>query len=146
MHKPLIVIATDLSPESERAFATGATLARASEARVRLVHSVRGVPEATHAVLHAPPLRDASTDPEIARARERLAELAKTLPADLEVDCDVVTGDDPHAALADYASQHGAVYLVIASHGRSGVRRLVLGSVAEGVLRRSRVPVVVVPI
>jgi nucleotide-binding universal stress UspA family protein len=33
-----------------------------------------------------------------------------------------------------------------APHGRSGLRRLVLGSVAEAVLRQARVPVLVVPI
>lgn len=145
MANPLVVVATDLSPESERAFATGAMLARATGAEIRLVHTVRAVPGAAR-VLHAPPLREPSVDAELSHARGRLEQLAKAFPGDLTVSTDICVGEDHDVALANYAAQHAAQFLVIASHGRSGVRRLVLGSVAEGVLRQSKVPVVVVPI
>jgi nucleotide-binding universal stress UspA family protein len=42
------------------------------------------------------------------------------------------------------AAEAGADLIVLGSHGRSGVRRLVLGSVAEHVLRRTSVPVLAV--
>ena len=42
------------------------------------------------------------------------------------------------------ARRWGADLIVIGSHGRSGVRRLMLGSVAEGVAQRSSVPVLIV--
>ncbi len=66
--------------------------------------------------------------------------------------CDVGTGlaettsTLPHVAdviLAE-ARRWGADLIVIGSHGRSGVRRLVLGSVAEAVAHRSAVPVLIV--
>jgi nucleotide-binding universal stress UspA family protein len=51
---------------------------------------------------------------------------------------------DPARTILEYADEEGFDQIVIGSHGRHGVARVLLGSVAETVLRRSRVPVVVV--
>lgn len=48
------------------------------------------------------------------------------------------------ATIADFVEEHDVDMVVMASHGRSGVERVFLGSVAEGVVRRSRAPVLVV--
>jgi len=45
--------------------------------------------------------------------------------------------------ILDCAKSHAVDLIVIGSHGRSGLQRLMLGSVAEGVLRHSTVPVLV---
>lgn len=50
----------------------------------------------------------------------------------------------PVDAIVDYAQQTGADLIIIGSHGRSGLPRLFLGSVAEGVIRNAAVPVLVV--
>lgn len=47
-------------------------------------------------------------------------------------------------SIIDYTAQHDISLLVIATHGRSGVSRWVMGSVAERVLRSSNVPVIMV--
>ena len=47
-------------------------------------------------------------------------------------------------SLADFADKKGADLILIATHGRSGVSRWVRGSVADKVLRSSRVPVMMV--
>jgi nucleotide-binding universal stress UspA family protein len=53
-----------------------------------------------------------------------------------------------HASAVDgilsYAAEHDANLIVMGTHGRSGLRRLVLGSVAEEVVRRAPVPVLTV--
>lgn len=49
------------------------------------------------------------------------------------------------ASLADYAERSGADAIVVNTHGRSGVKRLLLGSFAETLLLESRCPVFVVP-
>jgi len=54
------------------------------------------------------------------------------------VDAPVVSG------ITSYARRVGADMIVVGSHGRSGLPRLVLGSVAEGIMRRAGVPVLVV--
>jgi nucleotide-binding universal stress UspA family protein len=48
-------------------------------------------------------------------------------------------------AIAEEAQARGADLLVIGTHGRRGFERLVLGSVAEGVIRQSTVPVLLLP-
>ena len=51
---------------------------------------------------------------------------------------------DMGASINEAARQWGADLLVISTHGRRGVRRLVLGSVAEAVMRQSTMPVLLV--
>ncbi|ELY89728.1 universal stress protein [Natrinema altunense] len=53
-------------------------------------------------------------------------------------------GGQPHRMIADYAADNDIDLIVIGSHGRSGVRRALLGSVTERVLRSTHVPVLVV--
>jgi nucleotide-binding universal stress UspA family protein len=47
--------------------------------------------------------------------------------------------------IVDHAASIKADYLAMATHGRTGLRRLLLGSVAELVVRNSHVPVVLYP-
>jgi len=50
----------------------------------------------------------------------------------------------PAAALVDEAASWPADLVVLGARGRSGVERLLLGSMADGVARRSKVPVLLV--
>ena len=50
----------------------------------------------------------------------------------------------PSRTIVEYAEEHGVDHIVMGSHGRSGVTRILLGSVAEAVVRRSPVPVTIV--
>lgn len=78
------------------------------------------------------------------RRREALEAVADRVQrAGVEVEIDVRHGA-PHAEILDYAAEVDADLLVMGTHGRSGVDRVLLGSVAERVLRRAPVPVVTV--
>ncbi|WP_302081774.1 universal stress protein [Salinibaculum rarum] len=61
----------------------------------------------------------------------------------IEVEHTVEVGKPPHA-IAAFAEEHDIDHIVMGSHGREGVSRILLGSVAETVMRRSPVPVTVV--
>jgi len=50
----------------------------------------------------------------------------------------------PSQKIVDYADEHDVDHVVIGSHGRTGVTRILLGSVAETVARRSPVPVTLI--
>lgn len=50
----------------------------------------------------------------------------------------------PVDTIAEYALESGADLIIIGSHGRSGLQRFFLGSVAEGVIRNAHAPVMVV--
>ena len=52
---------------------------------------------------------------------------------------------DPVDVILQAAEEHQCNLIALGTHGRKGLSRLFLGSVAEGVLRRSKVPVFVAP-
>ena len=62
---------------------------------------------------------------------------------DIEV-TEAIRGGTPHEIITNYADTEAVDLIVMGSHGRSGVRRALLGSVTERVLRSSHVPTLVV--
>ncbi|WP_254524978.1 universal stress protein [Natrinema caseinilyticum] len=70
-------------------------------------------------------------------ARERAAE------HDVEIDTDHVIGGISRS-IVEYADDRDVDHIIIGSHGRMGASRILLGSVAETVARRSPVPVTIV--
>ncbi|ELY61096.1 universal stress protein [Natronolimnohabitans innermongolicus] len=71
---------------------------------------------------------------------ERAHELARDRGVDIETELE--TGA-PARVVNTYAHSHDVDHVVMGSHGRSGVGRILLGSVAERVVRRSSVPVTI---
>lgn len=79
-----------------------------------------------------------------ARATEALETVTdRAEERDLEVTESVVAGG-PHREITNYATENDVDMIVMGSAGRSGVRRALLGSVAERTLRTSTIPVLVV--
>ena len=60
-----------------------------------------------------------------------------------EIETIVVSIGDPGAEICHAATEHGADLIVLPSHGRTGIRRLLIGSVAERVVRLAPCPVLV---
>lgn len=78
------------------------------------------------------------------RAESILADVEeRSADADRRIETDSVVGR-PARAIVEYAEEHDVDHVVIGSHGRDGISRVLLGSVAETVIRRSPVPVTVV--
>lgn len=61
----------------------------------------------------------------------------------VELTTETVIGD-PGREIVAFAEEHGHDHIIIGSHGRTGATRVLLGSVAERVVRRAPVPVTVV--
>lgn len=76
---------------------------------------------------------------------ESLLESARSVAEerDATISTETVRGT-PARRIVEFAEEEGVDQIVIGSHGRSGVSRVLLGSVAEQVVRRSPVPVTVV--
>ncbi|NHN43081.1 universal stress protein [Halorubellus sp. JP-L1] len=125
-----------------------------------LEHALEQHPDATITLLHVVDLMEAgySTpvdgtlpgfwedwfESEKAQAEELFeGARARASEAGVEVETETVVGR-PTRAINDYAEEHDVDHVVMGSHGRSGVSRVLLGSVAEGVVRRAPVPVTVV--
>jgi nucleotide-binding universal stress UspA family protein len=134
-----VLLATDLSPHSAHALGAGARLAQAlahpAEARLRpLFVSVTSY-EAV-----AAGIPDWSAE----HASAELAEFLRAVPALAGTPAAVRTGDPAGEILAE-AHEWQAELVVVGTHGRRGVPRLLLGSVAETVLRRASLGVLVIP-
>jgi len=136
-----IVLTSDLSPESLHPFESVADFARGVGAKLTLLHVVQDLKVAPHGA----PLAPAQSSPDLAsqskKARKALDEQKQTIGEGLEVEVAVAVGTDVAQTIADYAVEHGADLLALSTHGRTGLRHLVLGSIAEQVIRRSSVPV-----
>lgn len=64
---------------------------------------------------------------------------------DVPADTDLLAGQDPAAQMVDRGDRPDVSMIVMATHGRTGISRWRMGSVAERVVRASTVPVLVVP-
>ncbi len=137
MYRKLLV-PLDGSAFSERALPMAMSIARSLESQVVLtrVVSVPTFPgaDATEAQVEA-----------VADAKAYLSDLAARLSEqgpEVEV---AVPYDDPAEGILLEIGLRGADLVVMCTHGRSGLGRWIYGSVAEQVLKRSPVPVVLVP-
>lgn len=84
-------------------------------------------------------LRDAYTQ----QAEAFLEEIREKVPPETDLNTTYVVGEVPRSVL-DFVEEHDIDHIVMGSHGRKGASRVLLGSVAESVTRRSPVPVTVV--
>lgn len=139
-----LLLTTDLSDEALRPLAGLRELAEGRAIAITLLHVVPVLAVAPPGGPRAPVLRPADLEAEKKKAHQALAEIAKKL-AGLEVSVDVISAPDVADAICAYAGTHGFDLVAMSTHGRTGFRRLVLGSVAEHVLRHSPVPVLVYP-
>ena len=138
---PGIVLTTDLSAESRRAFGPARQLAQKLGLPVTLLAVVEDVP--MEALAGGIPVAWPDREQQKRDFAVKLAEFARELGGDVRTE--VIDGLDAALSIVDYCKQHKADFIAMASHGRSGLRRLLMGSVAEAVLRRSTVPVIVFP-
>jgi nucleotide-binding universal stress UspA family protein len=146
--EPRILVAVDDSPASARAVERGAELAQALAAELRLLHVVDlgwlSVGPELALDVEARIAAHERTGDELLAAALRRAEAAGVVATTKRKD----TGS-PAQSVADVvvaeAAEWGAGLVVVGTHGRRGLERLVLGSVAEAVARASEVPVLLVP-
>lgn len=139
-----IVVATDFSAGSLAALRLGRQLSLSTSAEVALIHVVRPPSSALPSALM--PLGDTWTPPAKA-ALEQLEELGRSTLASLATEYGFGSFEqlqgDPADVIVDRAEALGADLVITGSRGRTGLRRLLLGSVAEKVIRTSRLSVLV---
>jgi nucleotide-binding universal stress UspA family protein len=131
----LILCPTDFSPAAAAAFELACALARDHGAGVTVLH-VADPPVSLSEVAESekPGYRDS--------LRARLHALR---PADSTVSVTpMLTDGDPTENILETARGLGCDLIVMGTHGRSGLGRLILGSVAEAVLRQAPCPVLTV--
>jgi len=133
-----ILVPTDGSDHAGRAVDHATVLAEAFDATVHLLTVVDI--EAAAGPFSAGGVDEEYIEQRSADQREALAALQADLDDDIAVETAVVTGH-PADGILDYVADNEVDLLVMGTHGRSGLRRYLTGSVAERVLRLSPVPV-----
>ncbi|HSQ54531.1 MAG TPA: universal stress protein [Gemmata sp.] len=137
MHIAKILHPTDLSENSKPAFLVACALARDYQAELIVLHVSKPTP------VYAP---DGIAMPlPVEEPLELRARLAQVLPSDkkIKVQHRLVDGD-PGSEILKAAKGEGADVIVMGTHGATGLMRLLMGSVAEDVLRKAPCPVLTV--
>jgi nucleotide-binding universal stress UspA family protein len=130
-----LLVALDGSPLAERSLPFARDLARLTRAELILLR----------AAFVRPPSSDPAGDQlrAVREAQDYLDRLADRLGRDLPVECATPYGS-PLEEIPEVARIRGVGLVVLATHGRGGLGRLVLGSVADGLIRRTRLPLLLV--
>ena len=139
-----ILVPVDFSSQSEEAVRYAASLARMANARVEMVHVVQ---DPFMAMVSSPE----AYIPDVTELLNSLTERATSLLEQLKVKEltgvsteSIVLHGEPSRRIVDYAVDWGADLIVMGTHGRTGLSHVVLGSVAERVVRHAQCPVLTV--
>jgi len=131
-----ILVATDFSPASDAALTYGRALAKTFDAKLHLLHVAENFF-----------LRPTAADPYVLKTAigQRLDE--RLTPEDRtggKVQAVLETSDHPAATITQYAKAASIDLIVMGTHGRGLIAHLLLGSVAERVVRKAPCPVLTV--
>lgn len=144
----LILVCVDFSDVADRVFDRALRWAAELKAGLHLLHVVAPPPPLA---VYAPgagvalPMPSAATLPDTSVETARLAELGRRATARGVPVAEEVMEGPVLAAILTTAERIDAEAIVLGSHGHGALYELLVGSVTEGVLRRSKHPVWVVP-
>lgn len=143
-----ILLTTDFSPESKVAYPVAINLAKALQAKITLLFVSQSIPVIASGYSMESPgwYMDPEIQNQITSSQRTELEAEKAAFGNLEVETIFIeAGDLPNAEIIKTAKEQEADFIVMASHGRTGFARIIMGSITERVLRDSPCPVVVVP-
>ncbi|MEO8480851.1 MAG: universal stress protein [Acidobacteriota bacterium] len=143
-----VLVATDFEPASESALTYGRALARAFHGRLTLVHVTEDIVAkllaAAATSAYAGDLRKAQADLQADTLSRLEALLSDEDRRDLQAQAISLTSNSIAGAIVDCAESSRADLLILGTHGRGMVRHLMLGTVAERVVRTAPCPVLTV--
>ncbi len=152
-----ILYATDLSKNSAYAFKYAADMADKYNALIHIIHVLAKIPSDARLQIEM-----YMKEEQRERLTNRQADLKEKIKDRLNIFCDNVRKEDPQCvfrvagidimeghpvpAILDMSKKTQSDAIVMGTHGQGLIRHAWLGSVAEKVLRRSKIPVLVIPI
>lgn len=134
-----ILVPTDGSGAAGTAAETALDLARRFDASIHAITVVE--------LNESPADIEAEVAEEVTRRGEKTLATLRDQAADVGVSATtqvIETADPVHQTITDYAREHDVDLIVMGTHGRTGLNRLVLGSITERTLRTSPMPVLTV--
>ena len=140
----ILLVPIDFSEHSGKALDLAIQMAKRDSARIELVHSFPVVlpPLSPYDTVYPPDFTEKCRE----AAEAKLADWkARVSAAGVEVDARA-TPEPPSEAIPEYAKELGADLIVMGTRGLSGLKHVMLGSVAERTLRAAPCPVLTVRI
>jgi nucleotide-binding universal stress UspA family protein len=139
-----ILIATDGSELSQKALSNGTAFARSVGARVTFITASTPFHVVAAGPMMVTDTRESYQEAVTASARKLLDEAASAARAmDVHPETVHVFSEHPFEAIIETAQARGCDLIVMASHGRKGVKGALLGSETQKVLTHCKVPVLV---
>ncbi|WP_457638254.1 universal stress protein [Oceanithermus sp.] len=137
-----VLLPTDGSPCSEQALREGLELVRACAAKATILYVVEN-PLLTLPMLPEGIPYEAELYEDLRKAANEVLTAARKIAEDLSVEVETVMKEgQPVPTIASYAKDFDLV--IMGTHGRGGLEKLILGSVTDGVLHRTDRPVLVI--
>ena len=152
-----ILYATDLSKNSAYAFQYATAIADKHDALIYILNVVEELPASAKTVLE-----NYLSDDEYQKFINRKDDLMNIIKDRLAIFCDNIQKDDPQCVfrvasidvveghpvnvILRYAEKNNCDTIIMGTHGKGLISHAILGSVAEKVIRKSKIPVMVIPI
>jgi nucleotide-binding universal stress UspA family protein len=142
-----ILVALDFSDASKAVLEAACSMARAHDAVLHILHVME--PEPTYTAYGMTPeefpaiqsYRIETQKRAEAKLNDAVAEAREIL---VDVRAELMVGSPKHCII-DYALENAADLIVIGTHGHGAVAALLIGSVAEGLVRKAFCPTLVIP-
>ena len=142
--KRILLPIDDDSDLSQQGLSFGLMLARLCDARLVALHAIPPFNSLASAAELLVATEVEYCDQAIKDSAERLERVKRMAnAAQIACECHHSFGEHPHEAILSAASEHRCDLIVMASHGRHGLEKLLLGSETQKVLSASAIPVLV---
>ncbi len=142
--KKHIIIAVDLSEANTGIIKEAFDFANHLQAKVSLVSIISMYVDYLHSDMSLLPTQwEEIYDAQKNHANNELAKI-KEVNSSLEIQIHTAIGN-PKFDIISYAEENKADYIVMGTHGRTGLAHMMLGSTAEYIVRHSTIPVLVIP-
>ena len=139
-----ILYATDFSESSDPAADYALTLAKLTGANLQVLHVVGEMADARRSRVPPSALEQLEKEVEIQAIREMESFCGNRFEGKVVYKSQVAVGI-PFQEILKFARANQTDMIILGTHGRTGIEHVIVGSTAERIVRRSSVPVLVVP-
>jgi nucleotide-binding universal stress UspA family protein len=138
-----ILFPVDLSDAAEKIVPTVTTMVNTFKSRLHLLFVARVFEYFTG--MYVPPVSITDFEKQVVvGAEKRLYEFAEAHFSDIPHMKTIVVSGDPAESILDYIESNSVDLVIMGTHGRKGLDKIIFGSVADQIVRSSAVPVLVV--
>ncbi|MDA3903541.1 MAG: universal stress protein [Desulfuromusa sp.] len=138
-----VLVAVDFSDSSDNAFQTALSMAKSFSAQLLVLHVINEPVDLRG--FYVPHISFEKLEGEIKEGAQKMMEsFCRKNLADFENYESLIVAGLPYEQIISQAEEKSANLIVLGTHGRAGLDRVLFGSTAEKVVRKSKIPVLTV--